>query len=91
MKLDNASRAIPSVKGQGLIKLHDGRFPSSRRDAETGTSAAEYGLLIALIAAILVLAFYALSSLVMNSFGETCSDISRGSGTTSERADCGSD
>jgi len=39
-----------------------------RRDAETGASAVEYGLLVALIAAIIVLAVFALGSLVNDSF-----------------------
>ncbi|MBA2532437.1 MAG: Flp family type IVb pilin [Nocardioidaceae bacterium] len=57
-----------------------------RRDAETGASAVEYGLLVALIAAIIVLAVYALGSLVNDSFQDTCGDIAANSGSTSDEA-----
>ena len=49
---------------------------SRRRDAENGASAVEYGLLVALIAAVIVLAVFALGGLVKNAFTKTCSDIS---------------
>ncbi|MDQ3166026.1 MAG: Flp family type IVb pilin [Actinomycetota bacterium] len=48
---------------------------SRRRDAETGASAVEYGLLVALIAAVIVLAVFALGGLVKSTFSETCTDI----------------
>jgi pilus assembly protein Flp/PilA len=48
---------------------------SRRRDAETGASAVEYGLLVALIAAVIVLAVFALGGLVRNTFSQTCDEI----------------
>ncbi|MGH3497562.1 MAG: Flp family type IVb pilin [Nocardioidaceae bacterium] len=48
---------------------------SRRRDSETGASAVEYGLLVALIAAVIVLAVFALGSLVNSTFKNTCSAI----------------
>jgi pilus assembly protein Flp/PilA len=48
---------------------------SRRRDAETGASAVEYGLLVALIAAVIVLAVFALGGLVRNTFNQTCDEI----------------
>ena len=53
---------------------------SRRRDAENGASAVEYGLLVALIAAVIVLAVFALGGLVKNAFTKTCSTVaSKGS------------
>ncbi len=48
---------------------------SRRRDAESGASAVEYGLLVALIAAVIVLAVFSLGGLVKNTFNKTCNDI----------------
>ena len=48
---------------------------SRRRDAETGASTIEYGLLVALIVAVIVLAMFALGGLVTNTFSQTCDDI----------------
>ena len=59
---------------------------SRRRDAETGASAVEYGLLVALIAAVIVLAVFALGGLVKNTFSETCGDISSNAGVTNPNA-----
>lgn len=66
--------------------LHSPDAPSSpdRRD-ERGASAVEYGLLIAGIAAILVVAVFALGPVVKGAFSTTCSSVSSGvslSGTT---------
>jgi len=61
---------------------------SRRRDAETGASAVEYGLLVALIAAVIVLAVFALGGLVKNTFSETCGDISGKAGVTAPEGDC---
>jgi len=49
---------------------------SRRRDAENGASAVEYGLLVALIAAVIVLAVFALGGIVKSAFTKTCTDIS---------------
>ncbi len=62
---------------------------SRRRDAESGASAVEYGLLVALIAAVIVLAVFALGGLVKNTFSETCGDISTQSGVSAPEGDCG--
>jgi pilus assembly protein Flp/PilA len=61
-------------------------FASPTRRNEEGASAVEYGLLVALIAAVVVLAVYAIGTLVHNGFQDTCSGISQGVTTTS--ADC---
>ncbi len=53
---------------------------SRRRDAENGASAVEYGLLVALIAAVIVLAVFALGSVVRGSFEDTCEGISNPGG-----------
>ncbi len=54
-----------------LTKLIHGR----RDDEERGASAVEYGLLIAGIAAIIVVAVMALGPVVKNAFTSTCSSI----------------
>jgi pilus assembly protein Flp/PilA len=60
-----------------------------RRSARTeeGASAVEYGLLVALIAAIVVLAVFALGSLVRNVFQDTCTAI-EDNGNSSSDAGC---
>ena len=55
---------------------------SRRRDAENGASAVEYGLLVALIAAVIVIAVFALGGLVKNAFSKTCKDIQSNSKIT---------
>ena len=52
------------------------KFASPMRRNEEGASAVEYGLLVALIAAVIVLAVFALGSLVKNAFEKTCDDVS---------------
>jgi pilus assembly protein Flp/PilA len=54
---------------------------------EEGASAVEYGLLVALIAAIVVLAVFALGSLVRNTFQDTCQSI-EDRGNSSSDAGC---
>jgi len=62
---------------------------SRRRDAETGASAVEYGLLVALIAAVIVLAVFALGGLVKSAFQDTCKTIStKDASTTTSSASC---
>jgi len=56
------------------------------RRNEEGASAVEYGLLVALIAAVVVLAVYAIGQLVHKGFQDTCAGIKQGVTTTS--ADC---
>ncbi len=63
---------------------------SRRRDAESGASAVEYGLLVALIAAVIVLAVFALGGLVKDTFSQTCEDVSTNAGITPEE-DCSGD
>jgi pilus assembly protein Flp/PilA len=56
-------------------------FASPNRRNEEGASAVEYGLLVALIAAVIVLAVFALGSLVKEAFNDTCEGI-KASGTS---------
>ncbi|HET7668077.1 MAG TPA: Flp family type IVb pilin [Mycobacterium sp.] len=60
--------------------LHYIRSMQKRRN-ETGASAVEYGLLVALIAAVVVAAVIALGGLVNNAFEKTCDDIAGGNGS----------
>ena len=48
---------------------------SPKRRNEEGASAVEYGLLVALIAAVIVLAVFALGGLVKSTFHTTCTGI----------------
>ena len=56
---------------------------------ERGASAVEYGLLVAGIAAIIVVAVMALGPVVKEAFKDTC-DSMRGSGATAMTATCSS-
>jgi pilus assembly protein Flp/PilA len=56
-----------------------GRFA---KDQERGASAVEYGLLIAGIAALIVVAVFALGPVVKEAFADTCDSITSGSGST---------
>jgi pilus assembly protein Flp/PilA len=60
--------------------------PSARR-TEEGASAVEYGLLVALIAAVVVVAVFALGTLVKNTFSDTCNTI-QDSGNNTTATDC---
>jgi pilus assembly protein Flp/PilA len=53
---------------------------------ERGASAVEYGLLIAGIAALIVVAVFALGPIVKEAFADTCGEIT--SGNTSITATC---
>jgi pilus assembly protein Flp/PilA len=68
-----------------LEKLHT--FRLTRRNEE-GASAVEYGLLVALIAAVVVVAVFALGSLVRNTFQDTCTSI-EANGNSSSDSGCG--
>lgn len=57
-----------------------------RRNEETGASAVEYGLLVALIAAVIVVAVIGLGKLVGGAFTQTCTGIQ--SGVTVSGATC---
>ena len=48
------------------------------RDEERGASAVEYGLLIAGIAALVVVAVFALGPIVTEAFTDTCDEIDAG-------------
>jgi pilus assembly protein Flp/PilA len=50
---------------------------------ERGASAVEYGLLIAGIAALIVVAVFALGPIVNEAFEKTCSEIASGDGNAS--------
>jgi pilus assembly protein Flp/PilA len=54
----------------------------ARKDDERGASAVEYGLLVAAIAAVIVLAVFALGGMVSEMFTETCKDVATGSELT---------
>jgi pilus assembly protein Flp/PilA len=55
---------------------------------ERGASAVEYGLLIAGIAALIVVAVFALGPVVKEAFTDTCGSITSGSGSTITSASC---
>ncbi|WKN50024.1 Flp family type IVb pilin [Nocardioides sp. Arc9.136] len=56
---------------------------------ERGASAVEYGLLIAGIAALIVVAIFALGPMVQGAFEDTCSSIaSNDTDTTTTSGDC---
>jgi pilus assembly protein Flp/PilA len=57
------------------------------RRGEEGASAVEYGLLVALIAAVIVVAVFAIGSLVRNTFQDTCQSI-EDRGTSTSDAGC---
>jgi pilus assembly protein Flp/PilA len=56
------------------------------RDEERGASAVEYGLLIAGIAALVVVAVFALGPIVNEAFTDTCTEIDNGN--TNIAANC---
>ena len=62
--------------------------PARRIRDEQGASAVEYGLLVALIAAIVVLAVFAMGTLVRNTFSDTCTSIEQNGNSTSDNG-CG--
>jgi len=55
---------------------------------ERGASAVEYGLLIAGIAALIVVAVFALGPIVRDAFESTCSAVAAGDNSTSTPSDC---
>jgi pilus assembly protein Flp/PilA len=57
-------------------------FASPTRRNEEGASAVEYGLLVALIAAVIVLAVFALGTLVKDTFNDTCKEVKTNSAPT---------
>jgi len=63
-------------------------FGASRPRNEQGATAVEYGLLVALIAAVVVVAVFAVGTLVRNTFTNTCSSIEQGGTATSDNG-CG--
>ena len=63
-------------------------FASPKRRNEEGASAVEYGLLVALIAAVIVLAVVAVGKLVNNSFSDTCTNISANSAGSTPGGGC---
>jgi pilus assembly protein Flp/PilA len=62
---------------------------ASRARDEQGASAVEYGLLVALIAAIVVLAVFAMGSLIRNTFIDTCNSIEQNGNSTSDNGCAG--
>lgn len=63
------------------------KFASPTRRNEEGASAVEYGLLVALIAAVVVVAVVALGNLVKNTFSDTCTSI-QDEGNNTTQTDC---
>ena len=63
-----------------LRNLLESRLAS---DEERGASAVEYGLLIAGIAALIVVAVFALGPVVNEAFEDTCDEITSGTSTIS--------
>lgn len=51
---------------------------------ERGASAVEYGLLVALIAAVIVIATFQFGGMVRGLFNDTCDSYTSGSGQTQE-------
>jgi pilus assembly protein Flp/PilA len=60
------------------------RLAAGRKD-ETGASAVEYGLLVAAIAALIVVAVFGIGKVVSGSFKSTCTTLSS---QTSQTASC---
>ena len=50
----------------------------ARRDEENGASAVEYGLMVAAIAAVIVVAVFALGGMISGAFTNTCDAVSTG-------------
>ncbi len=65
-------------------------FSSPTRRNEEGASAVEYGLLVALIAAVVVLAVFAIGQVVKKGFGDTCTAIKSGQTGSAASGNCGS-
>lgn len=65
-------------------------FARPTRRNEKGASAVEYGLLVALIAAVIVVAVFALGQLINHTFSNTCNDIQSNNNTAtgSSNSDC---
>jgi pilus assembly protein Flp/PilA len=60
------------------------RIAAGRKD-ETGASAVEYGLLVAAIAALIVVAVFGIGKVVSGSFNTTCTKLAT---NTSQTASC---
>jgi pilus assembly protein Flp/PilA len=60
------------------------RLAAGRKD-ETGASAVEYGLLVAAIAALIVVAVFGIGKVVSGSFSSTCTSLTT---QTSQTASC---
>jgi pilus assembly protein Flp/PilA len=60
------------------------------KSEERGASAVEYGLLIAGIAALIVVAVFALGPVVKEAFNNTCDTIASNDNNTTTTADCAS-
>jgi pilus assembly protein Flp/PilA len=58
------------------------------KNEERGASAVEYGLLIAGIAALIVVAVFALGPVVKGAFEDTCSNIVTSDATAANDASC---
>ncbi len=58
--------------------------------SESGASAVEYGLLVALIAAVIILAVFAIGQVVKKSFGDTCTSFKAKQTGSAASGNCGS-
>jgi len=63
------------------------RSIQKRRAEETGASAVEYGLLVALIAAVIVVAVVALGLMVGSAFDSTCDAMAKGDFSHAKKCD----
>ena len=64
------------------------RARAARQDGERGASAVEYGLLIAGIAAVIVVAVMALGPIVHDAFSSTCNEIQTHNSALSPSTSC---
>lgn len=71
-----------------LDHLH--KLVSPMRRNEEGASAVEYGLLVALIAAVIVVAVFALGGIVKSAFNKTCTGINNGASGAGVTSTCAS-
>jgi pilus assembly protein Flp/PilA len=69
---DTRTGAASRRSQKGIAMQHHIRTLAHRRRGDTGASAMEYGLLVALIAAVIVVAAFALGGLIRDTFTDTC-------------------
>lgn len=65
-------------------------FLRRSQKSESGASAVEYGLLVSLIAAVIILAVFAIGQVVKKSFGDTCTAFKSQQTGTAASGNCDS-